>query len=133
MGIPNSLDQLQIQSYVESTTTANKPAVRVANADGSKIGTALSTASNVGAVASSATSVTIMAATTGRVGFSLVNDSPNTLYIQYGVTASSTNYFMRIDPYDRFVCDAELVTSEQISGIWTAAAGNVYYCQTLAS
>lgn len=37
MSIPKSLDQLETQSYVESTTVANVPAVRVVNPDGTNI------------------------------------------------------------------------------------------------
>jgi hypothetical protein len=38
MAIPGSLDQRQMQSYVESTSVANKPAQAVCNPDGSDIG-----------------------------------------------------------------------------------------------
>lgn len=37
MSIPNSIDQLQKQSYVESTVTASAPCVRVTNSDGTPI------------------------------------------------------------------------------------------------
>jgi len=82
--------------------------------------------SNVTSVDDSATVQTILSANGNRLGFWLVNDSDSTLYLNFGGTATTSLWTMKLLASERL----EHVPSEHngfiytgsVSGIWSAGS-----------
>lgn len=75
-------------------------------------------------VASSATSVTLFAAATGSLnGRTVWNDSTQTLFLKFGVTASSTDYTVQL-PANGFYEFPLPIYGGEVDGIWASANGN---------
>ncbi len=114
----------QLPAALGSATSANSLPVVIASDQGavtvipSKPATA--TLANV---ASSGTSVTLQAANSGRMGWSVYNDSTSVLYLKYGTTASATSYTVLIPAGGYFEIAAPVYTG-RIDGIWASANGN---------
>lgn len=100
MAIPVDSASRQLDSFVESTATANKTAQAVANPDGTNIG---STAAPIlyGATATRTTvtpslsSQTLIAANTARLGLKIVLtsvDPAQNIWIKCGASATSSNF-----------------------------------------
>ena len=90
----------------------------------SSIGNVVIKTSNITSnVSASATSVTILATNEDRVGVTIYNDSSADLYINWGLTASTTNFSYFIAAGSTWECPANMVDSSQISGIWSSATG----------
>jgi hypothetical protein len=75
----------------------------------------------VSSIPDQATNITLLAAEPGRVRFTIVNDSPATLYVKFGATASTTSY-----TYKLFTDDVLVSTYRgQVDGIWASdSTGN---------
>lgn len=74
-------------------------------------------------VNSSTTSVTIAAANTARKGISIYNNSTAALFLSYANPATSANAFMQMAPGSLLMLDQQLIVTNAIYGIWTAANG----------
>lgn len=75
-------------------------------------------------VTSSASSVTITAANADRKGISIYNNSTAALYLSYATPATAANSFMQMQPGSLLMLDQQLMVSNAIYGIWTAANGS---------
>jgi hypothetical protein len=73
--------------------------------------------------ASSASSVTILAANASRRGVSIANDSTATLRLSFSTPATSTDAFIVLSPGAFILLDQQLIVTNAIYGIWTAANG----------
>lgn len=85
---------------------------------------ATGTLTNVGA---SATSVTVLAASSARIGATITNDSSALLYLKFGATASTTSYTVVLAgaasaPFSYYEVPAGYTGI--IDGIWASATGN---------
>lgn len=78
---------------------------------------------NTVSVASSATSVSIVASNALRKGISIYNASTAALFLSYATPATSANSFMQMQPGSLLMLDQQLIVSNAIYGIWTAANG----------
>lgn len=74
-------------------------------------------------VASSATSVTILASNANRRGVCVNNVSTATLYLSFSGTATTANSFLAMAPNSFLILDQQLIASNAITGIWSAANG----------
>ena len=74
-------------------------------------------------IASSVTSQTLIADNSARKGISIYNNSTAELYLSYATPATATNAFMKMSPYSLLMLDQQLMVSNAIYGIWTAANG----------
>lgn len=74
-------------------------------------------------VASSASSVTILAANANRRGVSIANDSTETLRLSFSTPATSSNAFIVLPPGSFLLLDQQLIVTNAIYGIWSAANG----------
>lgn len=74
-------------------------------------------------VASSASSVSLVAANPARKGISIYNNSTAALYLSYATPATAANSFMQMQPGSLLMLDQQLMVSNAIYGIWTAANG----------
>jgi hypothetical protein len=74
-------------------------------------------------VAGSASSVTILAANASRRGVSIANDSTATLRLSFSNPATSTDAFIVLSPGSFILLDQQLIVTNAIYGIWTAANG----------
>jgi hypothetical protein len=74
-------------------------------------------------VAQSATSVTLIAQNLIRKSCVIHNDSTSTLYLKYGLSASTTSYTYKIRPDSIFEMPANVAYTGAIGGIWDAAGG----------
>jgi hypothetical protein len=74
-------------------------------------------------VASSATSVTLLAANANRRGLSIANDSTGTLRLSFATPATSANAFLVLQPGAFILLDQQLIVTNIIYGIWSAANG----------
>lgn len=72
-------------------------------------------------VASSATSVTLLAANAGRLGATISNDSGASCYVKMGVTASATDFVVKLGPGSYY--EVPYGYDGRIDGIWDAASG----------
>lgn len=75
-------------------------------------------------VNSSASSVTIVGANTDRKGISIYNNSTAALFLSYATPATADNSFMQMQPGSLLMLDQQLMVSNAIYGIWTAANGS---------
>lgn len=79
----------------------------------------------VATVNDAATSATILASSATRMGASFFNDSTESLYLKYGVTATTSDYTVKIAPGGYFEL-SQPCYSGIIDGIWSAnASGSV--------
>ena len=77
------------------------------------------------AVADSATSVTLLAASTSRLGAIFFNDSTQILYLKFGATASTTSFAVKIQAQGYYELPGPHIYNGIVDGIWAAnASGN---------
>lgn len=74
-------------------------------------------------VASSTSSVSIVSANSDRKGISVYNNSTAALFLSYATPATAANSFMQMQPGSMLMLDQQLMVSNAIYGIWTAANG----------
>lgn len=74
-------------------------------------------------VPSSASSVTILAANANRRGVSIANDSTATLRLSFSTPATTSNAFIVLPPGSFLLLDQQLIVTNVIYGIWSAANG----------
>jgi hypothetical protein len=74
-------------------------------------------------VASSASSVSLLAANTARRGLIVYNDSNQSLYLKFGVTASTTSFTYLMTPKSTLEMILPIYQGA-IDGIWAAANGS---------
>lgn len=74
-------------------------------------------------VASSASSVTILASNTNRRGVSILNDSTATLRLSFSTPATTANAFVSLPPGSFLLLDQQLIVTNALYGIWSAANG----------
>lgn len=74
-------------------------------------------------VASSATSVTILSSNASRRGVSIANDSTATLRLSFSTPATTSNAFIVLSPGSFLLLDQQLIVTNTIYGIWSAANG----------
>lgn len=74
-------------------------------------------------ISSSATSVTILASNASRKGFSIANVSTAKLYLSFSNPATTTNSFVEIPAGGFLLLDQQLIVTNAIYGIWSAANG----------
>lgn len=72
-------------------------------------------------VAGSATSVALLASNTSRLGATIYNDSSAILYVNFGATASTTAFTVKIQPDKDYVIPFGYTGA--INGIWDSATG----------
>lgn len=101
-------------AYDAGTSSATTQRVAVASG-------ATATSANV---ASSATSVTLLAASTSRLGATFFNDSTALLYLKFGATASATSYAVQIPSNGYYELPGPHIYNGIIDGIWASANGN---------
>src|SRR5436190_2054376 len=76
-------------------------------------------------VASSATDVTILAANTNRLGFSVFNDSTAILYILLAnAVSSATLHTAQVGPGALYAPPAGVLYTGVVKGLWASAAGS---------
>lgn len=73
-------------------------------------------------VAGNASNVTLLAANGARKGATIYNDSTAILYVKLGVTASSSDFTVKLQP-DQYL-EVPFGYIGQIDGIWASATGN---------
>jgi hypothetical protein len=73
--------------------------------------------------ASAITSSTLVAANVNRKGISIANNSTASLFLSYTNPATIENSFMQMQPGAMLMLDQQLIVSNAIYGIWTAANG----------
>jgi hypothetical protein len=73
--------------------------------------------------ASAITSSTLVAANVNRKGISIANNSTASLFLSYANPATIANSFMQMQPGAMLMLDQQLIVSNAIYGIWTAANG----------
>lgn len=71
-------------------------------------------------VTGNASSVLFDATRAGRLGMIVVNDSTSTLFVKYGLTATTTGYSVIMPPVAYWEMPTPIYTGE-IDGIWQAA------------
>ena len=74
-------------------------------------------------VASATSSTAIVAANANRKGISIYNNSTAALFLSYATPATAANSFMQMQPGSLLMLDQQLIVSNAIYGIWTAANG----------
>lgn len=74
-------------------------------------------------VSSSASSVTILASNASRRGVSIANDSTATLRLSFSTPATSANAFIVMPPGSFLLLDQQLIVTNALYGIWSAANG----------
>jgi hypothetical protein len=74
-------------------------------------------------VASSASSVTILASNASRRGVSIANVSTAILYLSFSGTATTANAFIAMPAGSFLLLDQQLIVTNAITGIWSAANG----------
>ena len=74
-------------------------------------------------VTSSASSVTILASNTNRRGVSILNDSTATLRLSFSTPATTANAFVSLPPGSFLLLDQQLIVTNALYGIWSAANG----------
>lgn len=74
-------------------------------------------------VSRSATSVTILNSNVNRRGVSIANDSTATLRLSFTTPATSSNAFIILAPGSFLLLDQQLIVTNTIYGIWSAANG----------
>lgn len=78
-------------------------------------------------VASSASNVTLLAASTSRLGATLYNDSTQVCYVRLAATATSSNFTVKMQP-DAYY-EVPFGYTGIIDGIWASANGNMRVTQ----
>jgi hypothetical protein len=73
-------------------------------------------------VASSGSSVTLLAASSTRLGATIYNDSTQILYLKLGATASTSSYTIQIAANGYY--EVPFYYTGVIDGIWASANGN---------
>ncbi|MDZ7966867.1 MAG: hypothetical protein RM368_18125 [Nostoc sp. DedSLP03] len=73
-------------------------------------------------VASSTSSQTILAANSNRKGATIWNDSTATLYLEFGTTATTSAFTVKLSPGGYY--EVPFHYTGVISGIWSTANGN---------
>jgi hypothetical protein len=73
-------------------------------------------------VAGSTSSVTLLPANTLRIGATVYNDSTALLYVKLGVTASTTDYTIKMFPLSYY--EVPYGYTGEIDAIWSVATGN---------
>lgn len=76
----------------------------------------------VTSVADSASSGQLLASTSTRQGASFFNNSTEALYLKYGVTASATDFSVKIAAGGYFELPGPVIYTGRIDGIWAANA-----------
>jgi hypothetical protein len=79
-------------------------------------------ASTTSTVAGNAGSVTLLAANGARKGATIYNDSTATLYVKLGITASTSDFTVKMLPDQYYEVPFGYVS--RIDGIWSSATGN---------
>ena len=74
-------------------------------------------------VNSAATSTLLVAQNLSRKGISIYNNSTAALFLSYANPATSGNAFMQMAPGSLLMLDQQLIVTNAIYGIWTAANG----------
>lgn len=74
-------------------------------------------------VASSASSVSILASNSNRKGLSVSNQSTATLYLSFSSPATVANSFISMPAGSFLLFDQQLIVTNSITGIWSAANG----------
>ncbi|KKW45644.1 MAG: hypothetical protein UY96_C0017G0045 [Parcubacteria group bacterium GW2011_GWB1_56_8] len=85
--------------------------------------------SSVARVASSAVNVTLLASNANRLGVRLHNDSTKICYVKFGITATSIDFTVRMNPQDFYADD---LYTGRIDGIWSAANGGMQVTELTA-
>jgi hypothetical protein len=80
-------------------------------------------------VASATSSTTIVAVNANRKGISIYNNSTAALFLSYANPATAANSFMQMQPGSLLILDQQLIVSNAIYGIWTAANGTAQVTQ----
>lgn len=80
-------------------------------------------------IASSTSSVQIAAANANRKGISIYNNSTAILSLSYATPATTANCFMQMQPGSLLMLDQQLIISNAIYGIWSAANGTAQVTQ----
>jgi hypothetical protein len=90
-------------------------------ANGLKVQIAGTTASSAAVTSQTdqATNVTLLASNASRKGMMIHNDSPVTLYVKFGATASSTSFTVKM-PADSYYEMPSPIYTGQIDGIWSS-------------
>lgn len=73
-------------------------------------------------VPASAVSVTLLAANTARIGAIIYNDSVQSLFIKFGITASATSFTVLLGVNEYY--EVPYGYTGRIDGIWNVAVGN---------
>lgn len=81
------------------------------------------TPSTTVSVSAAVTSKIVIAQNLNRKGISIFNNSTAALALSYQTPASLTNAFMVMNPGSLLFLDQQLVVTNTIYGIWTAANG----------
>lgn len=81
-----------------------------------------STTGTTSSVSSSATSVTILAANSNRVGWSVWNESTQILYIKCGATATTSDYTVQVAASAYF--EQAFGYVGRVDGLWASANGS---------
>lgn len=80
------------------------------------------TTASASTVAAAVTSTSLLSSNATRSGFTVWNASTAILYLDYGATATTAAYAVRIDPSGYF--ESPVAYTGQVSGIWSAANGS---------
>ena len=79
-------------------------------------------------VASSASSVTLIAANTARLAATIYNDSTQVLYVNFGASAASTAFVVKMQP-DQYYELPQPAYNGVVTGIWSSSNGFGRVCE----
>ena len=104
-----------------TAAVATDPALVVARSPNDR--SLVAAAATLTNVASSASSVSLLAANTARRGLIVYNDSTQTLYLKFGVTASTTSFTYLMTPKSTLEMILPIYQGA-IDGVWASANGS---------
>ena len=104
-----------------TAAVATDPALVVARSPNDR--SLVAAAATLTNVASSASSVSLLAANTARRGLIVYNDSTQTLYLKFGVTASTTSFTYLMTPKSTLEMILPIY-QVAIDGVWASANGS---------
>jgi hypothetical protein len=126
--VTQSTEDKALVAAANASLAALQAAIAVTGAGTPAAGTrtvqALGSTGTQSSVAASATDVTVLAANSSRLGFTIFNDSVSaTLYLLLGAgTSSTTAHSVQVSPGGYYAMD--IPYAGVIKGIWSAAVGS---------
>lgn len=124
-----SLEQFFNELSVLLLNSSTAKALSVAVVDGSGVqitsfgGANTATTPTLANVGDEIISTTLLALNTGRKGAIIFNDSSAILYVKFGLTASTSSFTYKVNPFQTLEMLSGVIYTGIITGIWASDAG----------